>query len=82
MHLEEDGMVVFTETFCKGFQKLSGNPYRTVLYDTTLFPGLHEGLRLYLGRPPPDTPRLWDVSGAPPLHLAEALKATLAELAV
>lgn len=40
MHLELDGMVVFTESFCKGFQKLSGNPYRTLVYDTTLFPGL------------------------------------------
>lgn len=77
MHLEADGMVVFTETFCKGFQKLSGNPYRTVLYDTTLFPGLSEGLRLYLNLTPPEAVGLWDFPDLPTLRLAEALRSTL-----
>lgn len=47
--ISSEGVLSFSESFCKRFQTLSGNPYRVVTYDCTLIEGLPELFRWYVG---------------------------------
>lgn len=43
-----DSHICFHESFCKGFQKLSGNPYRNVWFQASNFPFLLDAFTAYL----------------------------------
>lgn len=73
-----DTMLSFSESFCKRFQTAANNPYRTLCYDCTAFPGLYWLFQWYLGERDAlaSTSLLWDC-GSPTPSLMEALTAVL-----
>lgn len=76
--LAEGTSLYFSESFCKRFQTAANNPYRTLCYDCTAFPGLFRLFSWYLGQRDAltTTSLLWDC-GSPTPPLKEALNAVL-----
>ena len=66
--------ITFSESFCKRFQTAANNPYRTLCYDCTAFPGLFGLFEWFLGKRDSltSTSLLWDC-GSPVPSLMEAL---------
>lgn len=61
--VNEHGLLCFHEEFCKGFQTLSGNPYRNVWFDSHCFPGLLPAFTAFLRRRPSSSSDLWTLDG-------------------
>lgn len=76
-----DGILTFTESFCKRFQKLSGNPYHSMTYDARLIPGLVELVRGFLQERDrlgdPKSSKLWAWQGHPVPKLGACLDSVL-----
>jgi hypothetical protein len=77
--ISEDGLLCFHEDFCKGFQSLSGNPYRNVWYDTQGFPGLLAAFTAFLRRRPASSLDLWTINSSP-VSLSAALHSVLVKI--
>ena len=76
--LSTSGCFTLSESFCKSFQKMSGNPYRHISYDRTQFPGLYPVLEDYISARDlvASSSKFWDW-GQPPPTLDKALHCVL-----